>query len=264
MTDPWDRANVAAEAAGVEVHRLTTLEEADGALGVMTATWGEHQLVPRELLRAFQASGSLFQGAFKGGEMVGFALGFFGFDDAGVHLHSHMLAVMPDARSSGVGLALKLAQRAATLDADVGRIRWTFDPLVARNAYFNLAKLGAVADAFHRDFYGAMEDLLNSGDRTDRLLIIWDLEAKSSHAEAEGFEVLGRIWPEEAPRPTEVHAPEGAPALVSIPKDHAELRRSDPGLGAAWREAAAAAFEACFAAGLVASGFTRDARYVFT
>ena len=55
-------------------------------------------------------------------------------------------------------------------------MRWTFDPLVARNAYFNLHKLGAVADRFERNFYGEMTDTLNRGERTDRVVVRWDLD----------------------------------------------------------------------------------------
>jgi|SRR3990170_3563235 len=263
MSEAWEQAARAAELAGVEIRPLTSLGEADRAVEVMKLTWGEHQLIPRELLRAFQASESVFQGAYRGNDLVGFVLGFYGGDADGFHLHSHMLAVMPDVRSQGVGYALKLAQKAATLDAGVTRARWTFDSLQARNAQFNLSKLGAVADGFHRDFYGEMGDLLNEGDRTDRLFVRWDLLETRTPSPVDGLEVLGREGPDDAPRPTEVRVPSGGPALVRIPRDHPGLRRRDPGLGQAWREASARAFEACFEAGLAATGFG-DATYAFT
>lgn len=278
MSEAWEQATRAAGQAGVEILPLTSLGEADRAVEVMKSTWGEDQLIPRELLRAFQASESVFQGAYRGDDLVGFVLGFYGRDADGFHLHSHMLAVMPDVRSQGVGYALKLAQRAATLDAGVTRARWTFDSLQARNARFNLSKLRAVADGFHRDFYGEMGDLLNEGDRTDRLVVRWDLLGAGAPelrgpvptqpplrppAPAEGFEVLGREGPDAAPMPTEVRVPSGGPALVRIPRDHPDLRRRDPALGQAWREASARAFEVCFEAGLAATGFG-DATYVFT
>src|SRR5205807_1580797 len=126
----------AAADAGVEVRALAELEDAGRILGVMVATWGEHQLIPTELIRALQGSGNLPYGAFRGEEMIGYVLGFLGPDPVdGVHVHSHMLAVVPDRRHRGVGRALKLAQRAAALDAGVHVVRWTFDPMQARNAH---------------------------------------------------------------------------------------------------------------------------------
>ncbi len=267
MTEARELAEAAERDADVRIRDLVSLEEADDAIRVMIATWGDHQLPPREMLKALAASGNVFQGAYRGSEMAGFSLGFFGVDEDGFHLHSHMLAVMPGTRSKGVGFALKMAQRAAVLDAGVGRIRWTFDPLVARNAYFNLAKLGAVADSFHRDFYGAMEDVLNHGDRTDRLMVRWDLApAPQPHQTPRPFvaiEILGPEGPADAPRPTAVsELRPGRDALIRIPPDHLELRKRDPALGEAWREAAASAFEACFSAGLIAVAFSRDVGYL--
>ena len=75
----------------------------------------------------------------------------------------------------GLGEALKLAQRAQALDQGIHLVRWTFDPLLARNAWLNVGKLGAVIDGFERAFYGAMQDVLNAGERSDRAFIAWDL-----------------------------------------------------------------------------------------
>ena len=96
--------------------------------------------------------------------MVGYVLGWAGVDpEDGLHVHSHMLAALPGRRHAGVGFALKLAQRAMALDQGIQVVRWTFDPLVARNAHFNMSKLGAQCDRFHRNFYGEMGDSLNAG-----------------------------------------------------------------------------------------------------
>src|SRR5437588_5456019 len=172
---PWGLAERAAERAGVKLRSLTTLQDADDVIRVMFETWGDHQLLPRELIRAFQSSGNAPIGAFHDDHLVGYVLGFLGSEDGSFFIHSHMLAVAPERRSAGVGYALKLAQRAAALDGGVDVARWTFDPLLARNAYFNLSKLGAVADRFRRDHYGEMGDLLNRGERSDRLEARWDL-----------------------------------------------------------------------------------------
>lgn len=265
--DPWILAREAAERAGVTLRPLMALEDADLAIDVMVDTWGAHQLLPRELIRAFQGSGNAPYGAFRGDHMVGYVLGFLGPDPVdGLHVHSHMLAVRPDLRHGGIGYALKLAQRAAALEAGVSVARWTFDPLQARNAYFNLEKLGAVADRFHRAYYGEMTDVLNRGDRSDRLEARWDLLGEppgtAASREAPGFAVLAREG--DPPAPSVVRMPGRERAVVEVPPDYPSLKELDGGLATAWREAVAEALEACLALGMAATGFLRGGAYVFT
>jgi predicted GNAT superfamily acetyltransferase len=262
--EAWERANQAARAAGVELRPLTTIEDADRLLQVASATWGEHQLVPREMVRALADSGNAPYGAFEGTDLIGFVLGWAGVSgEDGLHAHSHMLAALPDRRHRGVGYALKLAQRAQCLDQGIGVVRWTFDPLVARNAWFNLVKLGATADRFLADFYGEMSDALNRGDRSDRLLIRWRLDHETAGPRpAAGQVVLGTEGDPERPSPTEVRAPLGHPSLIRIPREYPALRRHDRMLADAWRNATREAFRTCFDAGLVVTGFTADSAYV--
>lgn len=265
--DAWEQAHDAANAADVELRPLTSVEDADRILGVMVATWGEHQLLPREMIRALGDSGNTPWGAFDGDRLIGYVLGWSGVDrEEGLHAHSHMLATLPDRRHRGIGYALKLAQRAQCLDQGIFRVRWTFDPLLSRNAHFNLTKLGATADRFLPNFYGEMTDTLNQGERSDRLLVRWDLEREPAGvARDAGSEVLGRTGADpSAPSPTSVRSPEGSPALIRIPREYHELRRRDRALAEAWRDATSAAFTACFDVGLVATGFTDDSTYVLT
>jgi predicted GNAT superfamily acetyltransferase len=255
----WGLARAAAEAAAVDLRPLTSLEQFDDAIGIMIATWGRFQLPPREVLTALAHSGNVPLGAFDGDRQVGFVLGWAGVDGDGLHVHSHMLAALPDLRHRGIGFALKLGQRAQALDQDIHVARWTFDPLVARNAWFNLGKLGAVADRFGRSFYGDMRDEINRGDRTDRLVVRWDLDPEPGPRAVPGGvpTVLVAGGDPERPEPVPGSAPTPAGAAIEVPRDHADLRRDDADLGARWREAAAIAFEACFAAGLVARAFDR-------
>ena len=185
---------------------LSSLDQFDDAIGIMVATWGAFQLPPREVMTALAHSGNVPLGAYDGERLVGFVLGWAGVDEEGLHVHSHMLAALPERRHRGVGYALKLGQRAQALDQDIHVARWTFDPLVARNAWFNLGKLGAVADRFGRDFYGEMTDEINRGDRTDRLVVRWDLD------------------PDPAPRSVAGRAPDRA-------RGRRRSRRSSPGGG---------------------------------
>jgi len=256
---PWELARAAARAANVQLRPLTAIGQFDDAIGIMVATWGAFQLPPREMLTALAHSGNVPLGAYDGDRMVGFVLGWAGVDGGGLHVHSHMLAALPERRHRGVGYALKLGQRAQALGQDVHVARWTFDPLVARNAWFNFGKLGTVADDFGRAFYGEMTDEINAGDRSDRLVVRWDLDP----------DPVPRPWPEglpavltadgdpHDPRPAAAAAPGADGGVVEIPRDHADLRSRDPSLAARWRDATAEALEGCFQAGLIVGAFDR-------
>ncbi len=267
--DPSDAADGAAEAAGVSVRPLRELGDADRVSSLIGLVWGD-QTLPRELIRAFQHAGTVLLGAERGDELVGFVFGFLGFEQ-GLHLHSHMLAVVPEHRSRGTGYALKLAQRAACLDLGIEEVRWTFDPLVARNARINLVKLGAVATRFLPGFYGEMRDQLNRGDLSDRFEVRWRLESKRVEAAvrgeatepATGARLLEATGDPDASRPSETGLRPSPGALVQIPTDHLAIRRSDSDLGRVWREASGRAFAGCFSAGLVATWLTEDGSYVF-
>jgi len=264
-SEAWELAHRAAAAADVQLRPLTSVGDADGVARVEAATWGEEQAVPREMVRALADSGNVPYGAFAGDELVGYVLGWAGVDPAeGLHVHSHMLAAIPDRRHRGVGYALKLAQRAQALDQGIALVRWTFDPLVARNAYFNLHKLGAVADRFERDFYGEMTDSLNRGDRSDRFVVRWEVERLPgpwSVPFTGDPTVLRRA---EGDRPERLDDPAGDAAILEIPPEHATLRASDPDLARTWRDVVADAAEGCLARGLVGAGFLRDrSAYLF-
>jgi predicted GNAT superfamily acetyltransferase len=142
----------------------------------MDATWAGPEPFPREVLRALADSGNVPYGAFDGDETIGYVLGGPGWTPrTGCTRTRTCSPPCPIGVIEGVGYALKLAQRAQALDQGIAEVRWTFDPLVARNGYFNLHKLGAVADRFDRNHYGAMVDEVNAGERSDRFTVRWDL-----------------------------------------------------------------------------------------
>jgi predicted GNAT superfamily acetyltransferase len=256
----WALANDAASAAGVRLRPLTSLDDADAILRVMMVTWGE--AIPRETVRALAGSGNVPWGAHDGDELIGYVLGWAAISpDDGLHEHSHMLAALPDRRHAGVGYALKLAQRASCLDRGIHLVRWTFDPLVARNAHLNVNKLGATCDRFHRDYYGQMPDSINTGDRSDRLVVRWTLDAiPAAPPIPDGARVILRSTGSvDAPVPEVVGDPHrGEVVAAQIPRDHAAVRAADPALGSAWREAAAVTLDACMAADLTVVAFEPD------
>lgn len=123
------------------------------------------------LLSALARNGGSAVGAFTPEDrLIGFAYGFAGCDANEVNYHySQAAAVDPEHQGRGVGQALKFAQREVALRWGQRTMRWTFDPLLARNAHFNLSSLGAVGIAFERDYYARPD--------TDRLVVAWDLAA---------------------------------------------------------------------------------------
>ena len=165
----------------LEIRTAASLEEWQQTLDLQSEIWGygAEDQVPSRLLGVFERTGGCCQGAFLDGKMVGFSLAFAGFKASGQrYWHSHMVGVRPQLHSRGIGYRLKLAQRDAALAVGVERIEWTFDPLEARNAYFNVSKLGAEAERYLPDFYGTTSSPLHGGMPTDRLVAVWRLRSR--------------------------------------------------------------------------------------
>ena len=227
----------AARAAGVELRPLTTIEDADRILAVMIATWGEHQLLPREMIRALGDSGNTPWGAFDGDgdDRVRPGLVRRRSRRGAPRPFAHARDVARSPASRGGVCAQAGAARAVPASRGSGVVRWTFDPLLSRNAYFNLTKLGAIADRFLPNFYGEMTDTLNRGERSDRLMVRWDLEREpGGPSGAPGFEVLGRAGGDpEMPSPTDVRSPQGGSALDPDPARVSRPAGTGPGARAA-------------------------------
>jgi predicted GNAT superfamily acetyltransferase len=143
--------------------------------------------------------------------------------------------------------------------------------MIARNARFNLVKLGAVGAGILTDFYGDMPDRVNRGDRSDRFEVVWRLRServdRALRKEVEepplGDAVLEASDGETMPRPRLTGTNASPGATVAIPRDYLSLREEDPALAREWRGTTAEALIACFASGLEATWMTRDGRYVF-
>jgi len=276
MTVPTavDEAVLAAEeagrAAGVQVRAVTSVPDLAAVTGLLGAIWQRADSPPlsTELLRALATAGSYVAGAYDGPDLVGACVGFFAEPAAG-SLHSHIAGVTGAVRGRSVGFALKVHQRAWALARGVGAVTWTYDPLVARNAWFNTGKLGADAVAYLPDHYGGMRDALNGDDETDRLLVRWELTAPRVVAACRG-DAPGATVPagavvalgcsaDGAPVPGRTDAPV---LLVAVPRDVEALRRTDPALAAQWRTAVRSALHPVLADGGRITGFDRAGRYV--
>ena len=267
-------ADAAAQAARVTVREVIEISELAEVVRLYATIWGRDDNPPMtlELLRAFTKAGNYVGGAFDGEMLVGACVGFFHApaEDA---LHSHIAGVAAGATSRNVGFALKLHQRAWAMLRGVSEIVWTFDPLVSRNAYFNLVKLGAQPVEYLPDFYGAMQDAINGSGESDRLLVSWRLRDPRVVAACSGLTSPAVVADELAAGAvvalgvTEAGDPvagrlDGEASLVAVPPDIESLRVTDPAAAQRWRAAVREALTALVADGAGITGFDRSGWYV--
>ncbi|WP_431906613.1 GNAT family N-acetyltransferase [Nonomuraea jabiensis] len=268
----------------VEVRELHEMAEFEQVNALFDDIWHFGTGAPPitvELMRALAHAGGYVAGAFDGGRLAGGSVGFLASGNA---LHSHVTGT---AAGRGIGLALKLHQRRWALERGLGRITWTYDPLMRRNAHFNLAKLGARPREYLPCFYGVMDDAINRGDESDRLLTVWPLSdphvERLARANALGrADALGQA---DALARAEPRGPDGFPpdavvaladvggrpvagpvdagtVLVAVPADITGLRGADPGTAKTWRHAVRDVLGGLMAEGRAVTGFSGKSYYV--
>lgn len=258
-----------------DIRELAELEELTVLAELFAQVWGSaDEPISTNELRALAHSENYVAGAFAQGRMIGGLVGWLGGDPrTELHMHSHILGVLPDREARGIGFELKQHQRRWCLERGVNVMEWTTDPLVRRNAYFNLTKLGAEAPRYLVNFYGVMADGLNAGEESDRLLIRWRLDSRKAEAAAAGHaEDLDverlRAWGNDAivsvgPSGEPVMTQSSARVLIcQVPEDIVALRHSDRELARAWRSAVRDAIGRALARGYVITGATRSGWYV--
>jgi chorismate synthase len=157
----------------IEFRELRTAAELAPLPVLESRVWGGHgELIAVNMLVATIDEGGMAIGAFDGERLVGSVYGFATIES---HvLHSQYLAVDPDYRRTGLGVALKLQQREWCLANGRTAMRWTFDPLQLGNAHLNLRSLSAVGAKYFANLYGPMGGI-NGGLPSDRLVVEWDL-----------------------------------------------------------------------------------------
>jgi predicted GNAT superfamily acetyltransferase len=160
----------------MNVRPLSGHEEFAEAVHLQRVIWGfdDLELLPvRFFIVASRIGGQTF-GAFDGNRMAGFLLAIPGIKpDRTQYLHSHMLGVLEDYRDAGVGQMLKRAQREDALARGIPLIEWSFDPFEAKNAYFNLERLGAIVRDYIPNMYGIRMNPVDCGLPTDRCIAEW-------------------------------------------------------------------------------------------
>jgi len=244
-------------------------------------------VVPAHLLIAAVHNGGVLIGAYPNQEsaedstIIGFVFGFPGFYDTPdgprlLHV-SHMLGVLPSARDQGVGFLLKRAQWQLVRKQGIDRIIWTFDPLQSRNAKLNIAKLGAVCNTYHQDYYGELRDELNAGMATDRFRVDWWVNTRRverrlsrqvrrkldfAHYSASGAQVVNRVSFEldglvipSQDNSLDIRIGDANLLLVEIPARFPELCAQSPDLATVWRDHTRKIFIGLFAAGYLVTDF---------
>jgi predicted GNAT superfamily acetyltransferase len=193
---------VTTHASQIIIRNCSGFEEFDACVRLQTEVWGYEvrDTIPQREFIVIERIGGQVIGAFDrtksiqpngdGRSMIGFAMSMPGVLDGNAYLHSHMLAVQPEYRNSGIGRKLKLAQRIDALARGITVMEWTFDPLEIKNAYLNIVRLGAVVHSYTPNFYGVFSSRLQAGLLTDRLHAEWFMDSPRVHAALNGGPVL--------------------------------------------------------------------------
>jgi predicted GNAT superfamily acetyltransferase len=257
----------------VTLRALHALDDFRRVVALEEEIWGtREETVPATVFAATVPRGGVLVGAFDEADLVGFAYSF----PAVVHgrlIHwSHMTGVTASHRNAGLALRLKLAQRERVLRSGIGRIDWTFDPLQAANAHFNLRRLGVVVEHYEVNVYGELVNPLHGGIPTDRLVAQWWLDAPRVRALADDQAVeppAVSTSPAHLVNPlievdgwmtcdwNAVAAASQGRLRVAIPERYTEMLASAPETALRWRLAARRLFQTVFAAGYRVTDFAR-------
>jgi predicted GNAT superfamily acetyltransferase len=268
-----ETASRAAGLAKVRIEDETDMDQLRSVAALLISVWGTSQEaapIPADLLRSISHAGCNVAAAYdESGVLCGAAVAIVAPENSSIY--SLIAGVLPGIADAGVGFALKLHQRAWALERGFETMTWTFDPLVSRNARFNLTKLGAHAAEYVEDFYGLMEDEININDESDRLVAVWPLASDRVVDSSQGYPEIIDL-PDFSPGAVLGTGPDGHPMLVEqggvlwcrVPTDILALRAGLPALAAEWRIRVREVFTEAFAAGRIADGVTRTGWYRLT
>lgn len=263
------------------IRLIETPEEMHLVEDLQREVWSgsETDVVPLHMLVTVVHNGGLVLGAFSEEKIVGFVFGFPGLEttpDGPRPKHcSHMMGVHPDQRDGGIGFALKRAQWQMVRHQGLDHITWTYDPLLSRNAYLNIAKLGAVCSTYRQSEYGDMRDGLNAGLPSDRFQVDWWINTprvekrlgkhprptlKLNHMTKSGMHPFYAV----DSSTSMVRPPEHVPPfderllLAEIPADFIALKAKDFSLARDWRFFTRELFETAFAQNYIITDFVFD------
>jgi len=254
VIDAQARDEAAGRESPIEVRECTRVEELDACVRLQLEVFGgpEINVSPRKHFIMARRAGGWTLGAFDRRHNRQELVGFVHLDVAVRNGHevigySHMMAVAAAYQNRGLGARLKWAQRERALAEGRSFITWTWEPLRARNAHFNLNRLGVTVSSYGVNFYGPDDyswgEYVAHGIDSDRLFAEWELGSARVAELARG----GR--PE----------PFGPPArMIEIPPDWSGMLKTDPQGARREQLRVRVEFLSAFDAGLVCAGFERD------
>ena len=234
-----------------------TQKELANCLRLQKRIWGleDRELYPQRMFVVVNKIGGGVLGAFdRKDRLAGFLVWLPAWDDKGCYYYSLSLGVSLAHQSRGLGRGLKWEQRRLALKAGIDRIRWTFDPLRIKNAFFNLERLGAVAHRYIPDHYGRLSPNVRAGLATDRLKVEWRLCSERVQGVMRGL-----------PIKISSRTIEAGVAEIELPIDVWRLSKSDPHRARVIQKQARQEFLHQFARGFVATGVrigTKTATYL--
>jgi predicted GNAT superfamily acetyltransferase len=224
-------------AARIRLRELRNPAEFAAASLVAKAAWSFPDLMvppPPDMITATH-SGGMTAGAFEGDLLLAFVHAVPRTNLGQPAIHSHLLAVRPDAQRRGLSVRLKLFQREWCLARGIGLVTWTYDPFMLRNARLNLVKLGAIAPVFLPNFYGPVGGIYGELP-SDRFEVHWRLESPAVERAARGE--ISELAPAKAallPVVLGGRVPSANRVLLPFPAGFPGNFRDDPAAGSAAR-----------------------------
>lgn len=252
-----------APAVAPDVRAIASLAEYRACVALQEEVWGDgFECVPASVLQVATYVGGLCLGAFTpDGELCGFVFGLTGMQDGRPMHWSHLLAVKETARNLGVGRLLKERQRELLASRGIPEMRWSFDPLIAKNAHLNLNRLGARVVRYVPDMYGTTESPLHHGLATDRLVVAWTTSpAPANHASSTDLAsapVL-TLAPQPGDDVLQINGDHPASLWIEVPAEFQELITRAPVSATAWHDALRGHFLWALGNGYVVTGLHRD------
>ena len=253
----------------VRIRRAEGLADIHACVDLQREVWKftepEHIAAPPLLILGNRYGGCVLLAESSDGKAIGFSYALLCSEpDRSLFWWSHMTAVAPAHQGKSVGFQLKLAQRTEALSEGIDRICWTFDPLQALNAHFNIRKLGTQVLRYEANIYGESSSPLHHGMPTDRLLVEWNLESPAvvnrlggaAHSIPRDLDVMARIT---APGGPDSHAfsLEEKSLVLEIPTDINTIRQTDPESARNWQRTLEQVFNRCFRSGYDIIDFLR-------
>jgi predicted GNAT superfamily acetyltransferase len=229
------------------IRPCTTREELGACVTLQKKIWGysDLEVYPQRLFVNLRQIGGHVLAAFTPqGRAVGFVASMPAWREGGNYYHSLSLGVLPEHENRGLGRALKLEQRRLALRAGIDRVEWTFDPLRAKNAFFNVVRLGAACRRYIADHYGAVDSHFQKGLPSDRLVAEWWLRSPRVRRT-----LSGKPPRSDRKKPADE---------VTIPSDIESLKRTRPGEARAVQARVREQLEDCFARKLAITGFALE------